>query len=328
LPLAGFKCPTNGEQPGRNNTFDYCLTACSKRCMPKAIMVKLRDQNVHNVHRGNMITPSALKGCTRKLVLERTEDYWERPENLYYAVRGSLIHGFLEEPGLPEVITEARLFKQVKTAQGIVNFSGQIDYYEGAPEFAIEDYKTLSDKGTWFLFNEGAKPEHVLQTNVYRWLCNGGRLGGVDGQVVNWPVERITINYLFMNRVVTTGNTHIERVTSYKSPNNGKRYKLEKKRGIVDKSPRGVPIWEIHIEIPPVPLMSEAEIMEHIGLGADNLDNGFRASEAGKFPPGVLYEKDESWQCGYCAVVERCHDYENTNNTEQFKKYIQLKKVD
>lgn len=285
-------------------------------------MVKLRDQNVHNVHQGNMITPSALKGCTRKLTLERTEGYYQEPEKLYYAVRGALIHGFLENHGLNNVQTEVRLFKELNYNGKKISFSGQIDYYEGAPEFAIEDYKTLSDKGTFFLFDTGAKPEHVLQTNVYRWLCDGGRVGSPLGPEVHWPVNRITLNYLFMNRVVSTGTKHIERVTGYKSPNYGKKYRLETKRGIVGHSPRGVPIWEIEIEIPPVKLMTDEEILSHIEMGAIDLSNGFNAVEAGRMAPGVLYMKDEAWQCGFCAVQNKCHDYERANNEEQFLKLM------
>jgi hypothetical protein len=295
--------------------------------MPKAVLVKLRDGNVRNVHQGDMITPSALKGCTRKLVLERTEDYYQEPEKLYYAVRGSLIHGFLEDHGLNNVQTEVRLFKELNIGGRKISFSGQIDYYDGV-ECAIEDYKTMSDKGTFFLFDSGAKQEHILQTNVYRWLCDGGRIGSLDGPQVFWPVNKIVIHHLFMNRVVSTGMTHIERVTGYKEPNNGRKYKLETSRKVIDRSPRGVPIWEVKIKIPEVQLMSEEAILAHIEMGAGNLANGFKASESSRFPPGVLYEKDEAWQCSFCAVVEKCHAYEQQNNAEQFQKFIKLKKVD
>jgi hypothetical protein len=327
LPLVGFKCPSNGEQPGRENTFDYCLTACQQRCMPKAVLVKLRDGNVHNVHKGDMITPSALKGCTRKLVLERTSDYFEEPEKLYYAVRGSLIHGFLEDHGLNNVQTEVRLFKELDIDGRKIVISGQLDYYDEG-ERAIEDYKTLSDKGTFFLFDTGAKEEHILQTNTYRWLADGGHVGSLDGPQVFWPVDKIKINYLFMNRVVITGTTHVERVTSYKSPNYGKKYRLETRRRQVDKSPRGVPVWEIEIAIPEVPLMPESEIKEHIFWGAAALHSGFRAQAEGGIPPGILYESEEAWQCGFCPVKRKCHDYEQAHNTVQYVEFHNKKKTD
>lgn len=301
--------------------------------MPKAILVKLRDQNVHNVHRGDMITPSALKGCTRKLVLERTWPYYYEPEKLYYAVRGALIHGFLENHGLHNVHTEVRLYKKVRVNGQEVILSGQIDFYDG-DERSIEDYKTMSDKGTYFLFDSGAKPEHVLQTNVYRWLCDGGYLedpakpGNANAafaynQQVFWPVDKIRIHMLFMNRVVSTGSTHIERVTGYKEPNMGKKYKLERSRKVVDVSPRGVPVWEIEIAIPPVKLMSEEDILAHVEMGGIELRNGFDAVQQNRLPPGVLYMKDESWACGYCGVVEQCHDYEKKTNTEKFEKHLE-----
>jgi hypothetical protein len=325
LPLTGFRCPSNGESPGRDNSFDYCLTKCAQRCMPKAVLVKLRDNNVHNVHQGDMITPSALKGCTRKLVLERTEGYYEEPEKLYYAVRGALIHGFLENHGLNNVQTEVRLFKELVVNGKKIIISGQIDYYDGDEE-SIEDYKTMSDKGTFFLFKEGAKPEHVLQTNVYRWLCDGGRIGSLDGPQVFWPVKRIVIHMLFMNRVVSTGTTHIERSTGFKEPNFGKKYDLETWRGKVGENAKGVPVWEIHIPIPEVKLMPEKDVLAYIQMGAAVLDNGFQTVGTKTLPPGVLYNKNEAWSCDYCGVRDRCHEYELENNNEQFIKLTKGRK--
>jgi hypothetical protein len=320
LPLKGFKCPSNGEQPGRDNTYDYCFYQCQNKCMPKAMLYKFAEQHVGNVHKGDMITPSALKGCTRKLVLERTTDYYAEPPRLYYAVRGSLIHGFLENQGLKDVHTEVRLFKKFNALGKEFVISGQVDMYDER-EHVIEDYKTASDKAFYFLFDTGAKEEHILQTNTYRWLCNGGHLGSLDGPQVNWPVKRIILNYLLMNQVISTGRTHVERVTGYKEPNMGKKYRLEKSRKKVGKNHRGTPIWEIQLDIPEVPLMPEGEIFKHIELNGLKTLQGFKVMEAGNVPDGVLYDRDGAWMCGYCDVKSTCFDHERQNNTVQFMKF-------
>jgi len=325
--LKGFRCPPHGEDPGRNNSYEYCFYKCSNRCMPKAMLSKFAEQHADNVHRGDMITPSALKGCTRKLVLERTTDYYAEPPRLYYAVRGSLIHGFLENQSLEGVHTEKRLFKKIKALGREFVISGQIDMYDER-EQVIEDYKTASDKAFYFLFDTGAKEEHILQTNTYRWLCDGGHLGSLDGPQVNWPVKRIILNYLLMNQVISTGRTHVERVTGYKEPNMGKKYRLEKSRKKVGKNHRGTPIWEIQLDIPEVPLMSEGDIFKHIELNGLKTLQGFKVMESGSMPEGVLYDRDGAWQCGYCDVVSTCQDYERRANPEKFKQYIQLKQVE
>lgn len=317
MGLKGFRCPSSGVAPGRENEFEHCLYRCEDRCMPKAMLAKFAEKHASDVHRGDMITPSGLKGCTRKLVLERTTDYYDEPPKLYYAVRGALIHGFLENTGLNNVQTEVRLYKKIKIGGVEFELSGQIDYYDIAEE-AIEDYKTTSDKGTWFLFNEGAKPEHVLQTNLYRFLCDGGHLGSLDGPIVTWPVRKITIHYCFMNQVASTGRTHIEAVNSYRSPNNGKKYKLEQRRHVVGHTHRGTPIWHIELAIPAVPLMSEAEITEHLSKDGVKTVEGFALRKSGGIPPGVLYDSNAAWQCDYCGVRNTCHAYEQQVNPVKF----------
>jgi hypothetical protein len=294
--------------------------------MPKAMLFKFAEQHKDNVHRGDMITPSALKGCTRKLVLERTTDYYAEPPKLYYAVRGSLIHGFLENQGLNNVQTEVRLFKKFKSLGQEFVISGQIDYYDAQTK-TIEDYKTASDKAFFFLFDTGAKEEHILQTNVYRWLCDGGHLGSLEGPQVFWPVEQIVVHYILMNQVISTGRTHVERVTSYKSPNMGKKYRLETSREQVSKNHRGTPIWEIRLDIPAVPLMPEEDIFKHVELNGLKTLQGFQMMASGAMPEGVLYDREEAWACGYCDVQTTCYDYERRANPVKFNKLISLREI-
>jgi hypothetical protein len=342
LPLIGFRCPANGEQPGRENSYDYCLTTCQQRCMPKAMLYRFAEQHAGNIHQGEMITPSALKGCKRKLVLERTADYYAEPPGLYYAVRGSLIHGFLENvdgqpngTGLANVVTEKRLYKRFKSTLGSFDISGQVDYYDRAEE-TLEDYKTAADKAFYFLFDTGAKEEHVYQTNVYRWLMDGGYLADPDNprsaaaayaknEQVFWPVKRIVVNYVLMNQVISTGRVHVERVSSYKDPNMGKKYRLEAGRAVVEKNHRGTPIWEIQLNIPEVPLMAEGEIFKHVELNGLQTIKAFNEQKKGEMPAGVLYDRDGAWQCGYCDVQRTCHEFERRANPVKFTQILNRK---
>lgn len=286
---------------------------------------KFAEQHAGNVHRGDMITPSALKGCTRKLVLERTTDYYAEPPKLYYAVRGSLIHGFLEEQTLDGVYTEQRIYKEFEALGQKFVISGQIDFYDRKQE-TLEDYKTASDKAFYFLFDSGAKEEHIYQTNVYRWLMDGGHLGSLDGPVVHWPVRKIIVHYCLMNQVISTGRTHVEKVSGYKGPNMGKRYRLEKSRKKVGKNHRGTPQWEIEIPIPDVPLMPEGEVLKHIELNGLRTLQGFRIQKSGEIPEGVLYDRDGAWACDYCDVRTTCFKHEEQQNPEKFLRLMDARK--
>ncbi len=294
--------------------------------MPKAMLFKFAEQHAGNVHKGDMITPSALKGCTRKLVLERTTDYYAEPPKLYYAVRGSLIHGFLEDQTLAGVVTEQRLYKRFKAGGQEFVISGQIDFYDQQTK-TLEDYKTAADKAFFFLFDTGAKEDHVFQTNVYRWLMDGGHLGSLDGPQVFWPVDRIVVHYVLMNQVISTGKVHVEKVSGYKDPNMGKKYRLEKGRKKVGKNHRGTPQWEIEIPIPDVPLMPEGEVFKHIELNGLKALNGFRIQKLGEMPGGVLYDRDDAWQCDYCDVRSTCWESERRANPVKFNKLIELREI-
>jgi hypothetical protein len=224
------------------------------------------------------------------------------------------------------VVTEKRLFKRFKSSLGEFVISGQVDCYDRLTE-TLEDYKTASDKAFYFLFDTGAKEEHVLQTNVYRWLMDGGHLGSLDGPVVNWPVKRIVVHYVLMNQVISTGRTHIEKVSGYKDPNFGKKYRLEKSRAKVGKSHRGTPQWEIRIDIPEVPIMLDSDVFKHIELNGLKTLQGFEQNKVGEMPEGVLYDREDAWACGYCDVQTTCYDYERRANPDKFTKLIELREI-
>jgi hypothetical protein len=324
---------------GTKNEFQYCIDSCPHQCMPRAILHTMAAEEKGNEHKGEMISPSVLGGCQRALRLERTEDFWVKPQDSYYAVRGSLIHGFLETQGLKDVYTERRVFKMAPTPPGEPRWwiSGRIDYYDRA-RMALHDYKTMSDKGTYILFNKGAKPEHIWQTNIYAWLLAGGRLetpegdiqkwldadGGANakaikdgtltfedapGETINWPVSDIQIHHLFMNRVVSTGRKHVEEM--YQRDTKRQPFKLETDRQEFVTS-RGWQKLLVTLDIPPVPIYTQKRVEGHLII--EGAKTAQTLCDMDYMPPGVIGNKDLDWQCGFCAVKETCMKIEEANS--------------
>lgn len=307
--LVGFKCPRSAPTAGQCNPFDYCVNECPHRCMPPAFLHVIAKTNVHNEHRGDMISPSALKGCSRKLIWERMRGYYYEPTKLYGSVRGSLIHGFIEEPWGEDVYTERRFYYTMTTgAQAPYVLSGRLDGYYVRNSRTLYDLKTMHEGGTFVLYNTGAKPEHIMQTNVYRFLAKYGHLDTPDGPVMGWDTDNIVIDYAFMNRVISTGRKFTELFYDFKEPNYGRPYKLEVKREQIGKTKRGCPIWEVIFDIPAVPIMSDEEVLRHIEETAPEKVRGFREYPT-YVPPGVMNTPD-SWLCDWCGVREMCEQYE------------------
>lgn len=283
------------------------MQRCPHQCLPTGVLHTIALTNRSNVHKGDMLSVTSLPRCKRKFKLMRTEDYHEEPRKLYDSTRGSLIHGFLECPDLENVQTEKRLYKTVTTEKGTFQISGQMDFFDMGRR-KLEDYKTMADKGLYIIYNYGAKQDHILQLNVYRWLMQGGRLGGPSGEQVNWDVDEIQIHYLLMNRVISTGRVFTEIFNEYKEPNYGRKYGLEVERKMVGKTDRGIPQWHITFDIPKVPMMSFAEIEEYVIQNGETLSRGVK--EPDYMPPGIMDDMQLRWECDYCSVKNRCDQIE------------------
>jgi hypothetical protein len=256
-----------------------------------------------------MLSATAMSSCPRNLKLTRTRDYYSEPPRLYYAVRGALIHGFLEGD-IPDVTTEKRIYKYVTTgANAPWLMSGRVDYYDHKSQ-TIEDYKTMSDKGTYMLFKEGIKAEHIWQLNIYRWLMHGGHLGAPDGPQIFWPVKRLQIHSLFMNRVISTGTPFLETLTQRAEPNGGKKWRMEVKgtRKEVPHRNQWVKKWQFQIYIPDPPIVPYAQVEAHLAKRGPERLQGFL--EPSYMPPGIRQDDDKNWQCDFCDVRAECDEIE------------------
>lgn len=180
--LKGLICPSN-----RQVTFDQCLNECEVRCMPYPLAYKIVQDNIHDEHKGEMISASALTGCIRKVFLERTRDYCQSLANLWFAARGTWMHSVLEDlwEDHENWIVERRFFKHFDDFV----VSGKIDCYS-IKEKTLYDYKTTMSKTIERIKIEGVKKEHRAQTSIYKYL-------------MDLPVEKIKIVYMSMAGVYT-----------------------------------------------------------------------------------------------------------------------------
>jgi hypothetical protein len=330
VPLKGFQCPSTAAEPGRKNEFSFCVNECPAPCQPKAVLSAIAQSNIHNVHKGDMLSATSLPGCPRKFLLTRTLDYYEEPRSLWDAGRGSLIHGVLETQNIEGVHVETRFYKVIDSGLwGRFVLSGQCDFYDPAMQ-QLEDFKSMEGDGLYTTLRYGVKDDHVLQLSVYAWLMDGGHVKpqGWTGDespdavetwpTVNWPVTGAKINYVTMRRVFSTGSTFtFDEKKDHKSPNGpngGKKYPGEIKR---EKIPwvRGSYKWRITAKLPAIQLLSSAEVEQYVAMRGPNLIRGFAESDF--MPPGVRDDNDRNWACLFCPVDDPCREYDNKQSGEQ-----------
>jgi CRISPR/Cas system-associated exonuclease Cas4 (RecB family) len=127
------------------------------------------------------LSVTALVGCTRQAYLKATEPYYQRPDQQYWAYRGTLGHLLTERGAGDEVIAEQRFERDLHLANGrTVTIAGHPDEIDPARKLLL-DYKT-TDRAP-----RSVSPLHIAQLNVYRWLV-----------APQYEIERLGIVYLTM----------------------------------------------------------------------------------------------------------------------------------
>ena len=126
MSIIGFICPD-----GETTTFKRCLDTCrmSERCMSVATLKMMSDQ------RPKERPPSTteLLSGTCEAYLKRVKDYYVDPQNLAFAVMGTIHHLHLESQELDDnAIQEEKL-------EGL-DITGILDFYDKDTETLI-DYK-------------------------------------------------------------------------------------------------------------------------------------------------------------------------------------------
>lgn len=113
------------------------------------------------------ISVTQLLGCPRKVFLEKTNDWFSRPQDNWPATRGTLVHSLLEQTGGSSAEVEVRYEKEYK---GVV-ISGQPDSVRtlgSGKRRLLRDWKSTNK----LPYYDNAYSSHKLQTNIYRWLLD------------------------------------------------------------------------------------------------------------------------------------------------------------
>lgn len=159
----------------------------------KTIMHEFRD----NPHKGEYVSITALLGCIRSTYFSRICDTYVKPRNSWWSLRGSLIHEIIESAEAGDDIIAEENFSI--PLNGVEVF-GRIDWYDKRTKH-LTDFKSIGDLGIKFILRDGAKVDHIRQTNMYRVLL----------EEAGYPVESISIVYLSMMSIVETGTLFVDK---------------------------------------------------------------------------------------------------------------------
>jgi CRISPR/Cas system-associated exonuclease Cas4 (RecB family) len=198
MPQQGFHCIVDFEDV----SFEACVTcaATQGRCQLTASLLRgmadqARARNESDAERERAredglesamppLSVTALTGCTRQAYLKTTEPYYQRPDQQYWAYRGTLGHLLAERGAGPEIVAEQRFERVLSLPSGrAVTITGQPDEIDPARGLLI-DYKT-TDRAP-----RQPSPMHIAQLNAYRWLVTP-----------HHGIERLGIVYLTMKGV-------------------------------------------------------------------------------------------------------------------------------
>ena len=293
MPWLYCTCPD-----GAKVAFPECL-ACTRECLDLEVREALFDHEANQdpSHTGSNISVTALLGCLRANYLERITPYAATPESRWYSLRGDLIHRLLERNNgdstrLCETTLEATL--------GGVKLTGRIDAYQQTflRRGILKDWKSIGDNGLQYIVYEGAKQDHIWQTNIYAWLA---RQNG-------YPVTSIQIAYLSLMQIVKTGT--VTRFYEYlKQPpgRSGKRASMIAPPTQVKTYPSGMSKWLCYYQVPSVPLYDHIVIEEFL---VERLLTMERAFQTGAIPP-MADSETRKWKCeDYCHVNALCAQIE------------------
>jgi CRISPR/Cas system-associated exonuclease Cas4 (RecB family) len=201
VPQQGFHCIVDLEDV----SYESCVecAATRGRCQLTASLLRgmaaqARSRNVEDAARmsrtqddGSAPIPplsvTALTGCVRQSFLKATEPFYQRPDQQYWAYRGTLGHLLAEHGADESVVSEQRFERELRLPSGrLVTITGRPDEIDPARALLI-DYKT-TDRAP-----RQPSPLHIAQVNAYRWLV-----------APTYQIDRLGIVYLTMKGVQKT----------------------------------------------------------------------------------------------------------------------------
>lgn len=201
MPFIGFKCE-NLKQDEYFHTLADCLQETNP-VLSYPILAAIWSSIVNNYHKAGYLSASALTACPICTVLERKYNYIQSAPLMWWAVRGTFIHQLLESISCSYLDLDRFLFEySIEDYIGDNLIHGTIDCID-RERHILTDYKTISDRGLSYILKEGPKFEHILQTNIYKWLLD---LHGI-------PIKKIQIVYITLMRIEATALNSLKQYT-------------------------------------------------------------------------------------------------------------------
>ena len=187
MPQRGFHCIVDFiDLP-----FEQCIgcAASQGRCQFTASLLRgMADQATARDQDPPTISVTALTGCVRQAYLQATRDYYRRPDEQYWAYRGSLAHEMVAHGAGEEVISEQRFARDLPLPSGrALTITGQPDEIAPVRRLLLE-YKTAERPP------RSPSPQHIAQLNAYRWLI-----------APDYEIATLGIVYLTMRGVSKVG---------------------------------------------------------------------------------------------------------------------------
>ncbi len=175
--LKGLICPD-----GSRANWEKCLSCNNPACYPLPIRKLIHK---YNAEQHKWVSVTGLLYCLRKTKFEHDLDYYDKQDNLFPLVRGSLVHEMLSN--INDGLVEYPLEKDVPELN--MKLYGTLDHYSNG---ILEDYKTMSHDGLIMLSKKGLKPEYIWQVNIYKWMLQK-------------PVNEIRLIFISMKDVAISG---------------------------------------------------------------------------------------------------------------------------
>ncbi|MDP8921450.1 MAG: PD-(D/E)XK nuclease family protein [Chloroflexota bacterium] len=127
---------------------------------------------------------TSLTGCARQTFLKETEPFYQRPDEQYWAYRGTIGHTMVERGAGEDVIVERRFARELRLP------SGRTLTITGRPDEVVPERKLLVEYKTTDRPPKAPSLQHIAQLNAYRWVV-----------APEHAIERLGIVYLTMRGV-------------------------------------------------------------------------------------------------------------------------------
>lgn len=312
MPIVGYVCPPGGEEPGRQNSLEYCLQDCQQPCVTPPLLAAMWKADTGNYHQGSYISASMMagSGCSRQVMFERYHDFYDQPTKRYWPFRGTHAHAIVE--GAQDIIAKYGWLQEIRmattleydlpapvfedgvwtgeydaTTNLVLVVRGTCDAYNALSRWLV-DCKSMADKKVEMMikgsspgtYSKNLQDSWVAQLNIYRYLISKTRVPEwVRYQYTEHGLPPITSEYFPAPEKLS-----IQGIAMMSHPVSGSRvaHKERGKTTLYDLD--HVPVWSLQ------------EIEDFIRPRALEW---YKALNLKIIPPVV--PKDKAWLCKSCA---------------------------